>query len=65
METRKNKSQRVVMTSQKFADKISKARKYLMDKGIVSIDGSGQEDVEALFTMLTWFRYGRLKIIKE
>ena len=63
--TRKNKPQEIVMTSQKFANKIGKARNYLMDRGIVSIDGLGQEDVEALFTMLTWFRYGRLKIKEE
>lgn len=62
METRKNKPQEIVMTSQKFATKIGKARNYLIGRGIVSIDGSGQEDVEALFTMLTWFRYDRLKI---
>ena len=45
-----------------FDKKLKKAKDFLLEKGIISLDGSGDADIEGLFTMLRWFEKGILKI---
>ena len=42
--------------------KIHRARQVLLEKGIIALDGSGEPDVESLFTMLRWFENEQLII---
>jgi len=48
-----------------FEKKLMKARKLLIEKGLIALDGSGYQDIEALFTLLRWFEQGQIKIINQ
>jgi hypothetical protein len=52
----------VSITNKKFSDKVEKARQYLLGKGILKPDGSGEYDVEEIFVLLLWICDGELKI---
>ena len=54
----------VVISRDIYERKIKKARTALLKAGLIAPDGSGDSDIEALFTLLRWLEKGQL-IIEE
>jgi len=54
-----------IMKKAVFEKKLTKAKKLLIEKGLIALDGSGYQDIEALFTLLRWFEQGQIKIINQ
>jgi len=55
----------VVISRDIYERKIKKGRTALLKAGLIAPDGSGDSDIEALFTLLRWLEKGQLKIIED
>ena len=53
----------MVISYSSFDRKIAKAKEILLEKGIISLDGSGKPDIEELFYLLSQVRNGKLILI--
>jgi len=45
-----------------FEDRLKKARDYFLHKGLIALDGSGDERAEWLFFVISHFKNGDLRI---
>jgi len=45
--------------------KIQKARDYLINKNIIAIDGSGQSEIEELFTVMSYIINNKLIVVEN
>ena len=55
---------RKVIAREVYEVKLENAKRVLLSKGVIALDGSGQADVEALFTLIRWLEKGELRIVE-
>ncbi len=55
----------MIISKDIYEKKVERARTALLKAGLIAPDGSGDSEIEALFTLLRWLEKGQLKIIEE
>lgn len=50
----------VEMTYKEFDQKVTTARKKLQNMGLVAFDGSGDQEIENVFILISFFRANQL-----
>ena len=55
---------RKVIAREVYEAKLENAKRVLLSKKVIALDGSGQVDVEALFTLIRWLEKEELRIVE-
>ena len=55
----------MTITFEVLRKKVEKAKKYLMDRHIIAIDGSGEPSIEELLVILGYLQRGDLLLVHE